>query len=197
MAGDYDGDGVSDPAIYRSSDSTFYYLGSFNNPFSDITFVQWGLPTDLGPAPGDFDGDGKADFCIKRNVGGQMQFILLRSSDSQVEFINWGLSTDKFVPGDFDGDGRDDFTVVRDNGGQLEWYILHRDGGGTGASPILWGLAASDHITAADYDGDGIRDIAIWREDAIPANNNYFIRRSSDLALEVIRFEPYHPAKFG
>jgi len=39
------------------------------------------------PNVGDYDGDGKGDFCIHNQAG---QFLLLRSTDLEVEYINPG-----------------------------------------------------------------------------------------------------------
>jgi hypothetical protein len=94
-----------------------------------------------------------------------------------------GLARDALVPGDFDGDGRFDFCVVRPQGGQHAWYILERDGGGTGASPILWGLT-SDRLAPGDYDGDRRQDVAVWRPNADPSMNYFLIRRSSDSSFQ-------------
>jgi hypothetical protein len=48
-----------DIAVYRDGEGTWYIMGSTGG----FRAVQFGSPADI-PAPGDFDGDGKAD--IKR-----------------------------------------------------------------------------------------------------------------------------------
>jgi hypothetical protein len=107
----------------------------------------------------------------------------LRSSDFGVEYINWGGPNDFIVPGDFDGDGKSDFMIRRNGSNPFQWYLLERDGGGTGNSPIIWGTTG-DLITPGDYDGDGKQDVAVWRPDANPDNNYFFVRRSSDMMLQ-------------
>ena len=76
-----------------------------------------------------------------------------------------------------------DFMVRRNGSNPFEWYLLERDGGGTGASPILWG-SPGDVMTPGDYDGDGKQDVAIWRPDADPTMNFFYVRRSSDMMLQ-------------
>ena len=179
VTGDYDGDGKADLAVYRidsqfQQQNHFIYRGSLNNPNRNLTYVPFGSGF-INPYKGNFDGDGKLDFCVR---SGSL-FILKRSSDSGVEYINWGLSGDQRAPGDFDGDGKTDFCVLRFNGTALEWYILERDGGGTGASPIVWGISSDSPISNADYDGDGKTDIAIWRFNTNPSST-FFIRKSSN-----------------
>ncbi len=195
IVGDYDGDNKADPAVFRcppaggaTGQCYFFYRGSLNNPNRLITFVPWGSGAtgDLFASPGDFDGDGKYDFCLQRTRPGTAsdgQFVLLRSSDLGVEYVNWGTDSDFIVPGDYDGDGKFDFCVARNqtiNGvTNLSFYILERDGGGTGANPIRFGFL-DDFITPGDYDGDGKQDIAVWRENPDPAQNYFHVRRSSD-----------------
>lgn len=192
VVGDYDGDGRADPAVYRpgavGQQSYFFYLGSLNNPTRITTFVPWGRGPST-PYNGDFDGDGKNDFCLF-NVSATTsrgQFLLLKSNGFGVEYIDWGQMGDTVVPGDFDADGRSDFAVVRPQNGQHAWFILERDGGGTGASPILWGLT-TDTLAPGDYDGDRRQDVAVWRSNPDPSMNYFLVRRSTDSTLQLFEW---------
>ncbi len=178
VTADYDGDGKADPAIYRAGASAgqsgiFAYRGSLNNANNSITIVSWGTGPNARPYVGDFDGDKKADFCVNDTNNGSQQFLLLRNADNGVEFISWGLATDKLVSGDFDADGKSDFCVVRtDANNQLVWYALTR----TGATRISsWGLGG-DQLAPGDYDGDGRADFAVWRG----STGAFYILKSSD-----------------
>ncbi|MGB7068762.1 MAG: VCBS repeat-containing protein, partial [Pyrinomonadaceae bacterium] len=204
VVGDYDDDNKADPAVFRCPTAAvgpcyFFYRGSNNNPNASITYVQWGTgivnatQATYFANPGDFDGDGKFDFCLQRAnplAPERGQFALLRSSDLGAEFIDWGLSSDFILPGDYDGDGKSDFCVRRTenlNGFDgRSHYILERDGGGTGASPIRFG-SFGDISVPGDYDGDGQQDIAIWRPSSQNADNNFWVLNSGDKS--VTRFE--------
>ncbi len=191
ITGDYDGDGKADIATYRcpstSGQCFFFYRGSLNNPGGNITYVPWGFGDafDFFVNPGDFDGDGKHDFCIQRSRPGSAgggQFVLLRSSDFGVEYIDWGNDSDIILPGDYDGDGQADFAVRRNVGGALHHYILERDGGGTGTSPIIFGITG-DISTPGDYDGDGRTDISVWRPSANPDANFFWVLNSGNSSV--------------
>lgn len=177
IVGDYDGDGRDDSASFRCPElgsdpgqCYFFYRASSNNPTNGITYIPWGFGDSLTyyPYPGDFDGDGKHDFCLQAanpDAPQQAIFVLqLNDANYSQEFIHWGYSSDFLAPGDYDGDGRSDFTVVRnENRDGLDrrvFYILHRDGTTRGAE---WGITDTDDIVPGDYDGDGAQDIAVYR----------------------------------
>lgn len=202
VVGDYDGDGKADVAVYRQhanpQQNFFYYRGTLNNPDGNITYIPWGFGPGDSPVPGDYDGDGRYDFMVRREIsspvslgnGPSNRFILLKSNDLGVEFVDYGNFSDFVVPGDFDGDGSFDFCLVQwqNTGNRFLWSILERDGGGTGANPIEWG-AGGDVVLRGDFDGDGRSDPAIWRPDnASQIASTFWILRSSDLSLETFAF---------
>lgn len=103
----------------------------------------------------------------------------LQSPDGSGTFsaIQWGLDGDVRVPADFDGDGAKDLAVWRPSNGT--WYIL-----GSRSSQITqvqWGLTTpyptggiEDVPAPADFDGDKIADLAVWR----PVNGKWYVLTS-------------------
>ena len=60
---DYDGDGITDVAIYRQATAEWFIRKSFDSSLQQVSF---GAPASLGlgdtPIPSDYDGDGLADW---------------------------------------------------------------------------------------------------------------------------------------
>ena len=126
------------------------------------------------PAPHrfDFDGDNKDDFTVVRPISGQTNIIwyILRSSNSTLNSLYWGLSTDVLVPADYDGDRKTDVAIFRDG----LWAALLTN---TNTFTLVQFGAAGDIAAPADYDGDGRADFAYFRSGT---QSRYSIRQSSN-----------------
>jgi alpha-tubulin suppressor-like RCC1 family protein len=162
---DFDGDGVSDIAVYYPESGNWYVRRS-----SDGVQQQqnWGW-SEADAAPGDFDGDGITDFAVYHQAAGN--WFVRRSSDSQLWQQNWGWNAATPVIGDFDGDGKDDLAVYHQAAG--DWYIRRSSDGQLWQQNWGWFAATP---APGDYDGDGTDDLAVYHQ----ASGNWFIRRSSD-----------------
>ena len=177
VVGDYNGDGSADLAVYRSGATagapSFWYWRTTAG--GGVFQAGWGQNGDF-PVPGDFDGNGKNDFVVQRNAGGGMARFWILMDSGTVSTPIFGTPTDVIVPGDYDGDGKTDIAIVKGSGGQILWAVLQSSGG---AFQLNWGNSATDFPAQGDYDGDGKTDFAVWRPDANPAQNFFYILGST------------------
>jgi len=149
---DFDGDGSSDPVIFRPTTGTWWYAASGSN--NQFRAVQWGANGDKVVAA-DYDGDGHSDFAVYRSG---TWYIMGSTSGTRIQ--NFGLAGDIPQPGDYDGDGRADLAVYRPS--DSTWYML---GSQNGFSAVRFGIS-TDIPEAADFDGDGRMDQAVYRSGA-------------------------------
>lgn len=152
---DFDGDGKTDYAVFRTSTNVWFVHQSATNT---AAIVQFGLAQTDILTPGDYDGDGKTDIAVWRSTDGT--FYVLRSSDGGATILQWGIPGDEPLPRDYDGDGKTDFAVARRQGGSLVWFILNSAGNSVRIEQF--GLS-SDVAAPGDYDGDGRVDLAVHR----------------------------------
>ena len=151
QSGDYNGDGLSDIAVFRPDTGLWAVRG--------LGRLYFGRPGDI-PVSGDYPGEGYASVAVYRPSTGLWAI-------KELTRIYFGNANDRPVPGDYDGDGTCDMAVFDRTTGR--WAI--RD-----ISRVYFG-AADDLPAPADYDGDGSEDIALFRS----SNGLWAIREVSRL----------------
>jgi len=184
VPGDYDGDGKTDFAML-SNDAYYVLLSNGDGTFRGAGGVGYPLGTNYGGAPGyqyalfpgDFNGDGKADFAV---VGGSAYWCFLGKGDGTFTQIvdtlsngwNFGLPLHQnFMPfpSDINGDGRTDLALLSDGG----YYFLISNGdghvsqkfGAYGGGFSFGGPPAQYwEPFPGDYNGDGLTDITFVRD---------------------------------
>jgi hypothetical protein len=149
---DFDGDGKSDPGVFRASTSNYFINSSLKAQSQSYQFGS----SSFAPIEGDFDGDGLADRAFVANISGNLFWYVVRSSDGLLYSRAWGVPTDKIVVGDYNGNGRDEIAIYREGA----WFVLDEQDRGYA---LYWGVPGIDSPVSGDFDGDGKTDLAIQR----------------------------------
>jgi len=177
--GDWDGDGVDTPGLYRRSDGYVYLRNSNTQGIADIRFF-FGDPGDV-PLAGDFDGDGHATVSLFRPSEQQVYVINRLGSDdnglgaADFSFIFGNPGDEPFV-GDFDGDGSDEVGLHRDTTGRV--YLRFSLSTGVADMDFTYGNP-QDLIVAGDWSGDGTDTPALFR----PSNTTHYFRFTNSTGI--------------
>jgi putative transposon-encoded protein len=157
---DYDGDGVTDFAVWSPNDGIWNIRQSSNN-LTNLNHLG-GIAGDKAdiPVPADYDGDGKADIAVFRPQTGEWFILKSTNTGQKADVENWGGRDDIAVPADYDGDGRADLAYFRPS--ENRWYIEKSSNGELTA--IKFGESGKDVLVPADYTGDGKADVAVYRQ---------------------------------
>lgn len=165
---DFDGDGRTDAAVFRSGS----WFVNPSNAAGTFFSTPFGLATDK-LAPADYDGDGKTDLAVWRETDGN--FYILNSSNAAARVENFGLAGDIPLPGDFDGDGKADLATYREATQSYFFYRGSLNNPSGNITYLPWGTSG-DKAVRGDFDGDGKLDPAVFRT----SSAQWIIRRSSD-----------------
>jgi len=161
--GDWDGDGVATPGLFRQSDGFVYVKNANAQGNADLEFF-FGNPGDV-PLVGDFDGDGRDSVSIWRPSQAKV-FVInelgqngkgLGAADFDFFFGNPG---DTPFIGDFDGDGIDTIGLYRQSTGFV--YFTNTLATGNADLSFFFGNPG-DQILAGDWDGDGDDTVGVYR----------------------------------
>jgi len=166
FVGDFNGDGLSDFAIYDpllgeaavSISRTFAFLPK------DVWIRGFGNISTT-PFLGDFNRDGKTDWGIFDN--GTWRVAYSNGADVFQAPVTWktgfGATGDRPVAGDFNGDGLIDAGIFKSSTGR--WEIALSNGSAFGAQTV-WhaNFGANQTPFSGDFNGDGLLDILAVNE---------------------------------
>lgn len=186
IMGDWDGDGIETPGMYRQSDGYVYLRNSNTQGIAHIRFF-FGDPGDI-PIAGDFNGNGFDTVSIYR-PSNQTFYIInelgkndggLGPADFSYVFGNPG---DKPYVGDFNGNGQETVGLHRETTGLVYYRNSHSTGNAD--NQFLFG-DPGDRLVAGDWTGNGVFTPALFR----PMNTTMFFRFTNSQGNANIQFIP-------
>lgn len=180
MAGDFDGNGLTDIGAAWNNGGTATLTVRLTQPDHTVRQEHWlasagGWRDSSIYMAGDFNGDGLSDVAGVWDNGGQVSIAVFLSDGAS--FPGWTQWSDrdggfhpmwKWMAGDFDGDGKDDIGAAWGGQGNLNLTVRRSTGSGFVQEHWLidgghWWEASA--FLAGDFTGDGRADIAqMWND---------------------------------
>lgn len=172
MMGDWNGDGVDTPGVYRESNGQVYLRNANTAGDADLQF-PFGNPGDI-PIAGDFNGNGQDTVSLYR-PSNQTVYIFNQLGQkgrgpgaAEVSYVV-GLPGDKPFVGDFNGNGQDTVGLHRESTGSVYYRNSHtRD---SADNRFLFGNPG-DRFVAGDWNGDGKDTPGVYR----PSERSFYLR---------------------
>jgi hypothetical protein len=158
---DYDGDGLTDIAIYRPStlgwslkldNVDLDHLNAYKLTTGPAKYYKISNSNENIPVPEDYDYDGTDDLAVFNPRMGNWVFV---DGNGILQTVTFGDLESLPIPADYDGDGKVNLATYKVG----IWKILL--GNGTEVE-YEYGNSEEQIPVPADYDGDGKVDIAVY-----------------------------------
>jgi hypothetical protein len=165
---DYDGDWRADLCCHETNTSQWRIDYSSNGyGVWDFNYGGYGY-SENREAQADYDGDGRADIGIHSitQTRWNIDYAWNGFGSWNFSYGGYGYSPNREAPADYDGDGLADIGIKADDQGRFNIDYAWNGLGYGGWDASYLGYGFSDTKPApGDYDGDGLSDFAVRRDD--------------------------------
>jgi FG-GAP-like repeat len=164
VAADFNGDGLPDVATQNFNDGTVSIMQRLAaGGFAAQTPLNVGSTSSVAAA--DFNGDGRVDIAAT-SLNSAVAVTYLRNASNDGFALEGTTATGAgprdLVAADFNGDGRPDLAISNLNDGSVTVLLRNAANNGFASESAAIPVGASpEGIDAADFNGDGLPDIAV------------------------------------
>ena len=158
VAGDFDGDGLTDTATQTAAGEWWITRTTATGTAAPALWVS--MPVFQTPTVGDFNADGKDDIAVRNDTNGFWRvFTSVGSAFTSARFGRWNpaVTWTNVLAGDFSGDGKDDIVGLRSDG----IWVVGVSTGTTFASAFWTTMPIAQFGTVGDFNADGKADVAV------------------------------------
>ncbi|MBI2440748.1 MAG: hypothetical protein HYV35_05180 [Lentisphaerae bacterium] len=180
VSGDYDGDGLTDPAIHLRQGSAWQIMLS-GQGYQTVVFDLGGSSATRG-AVGDYAGKGRAQPGLYEEMSGRWYVLLSALGDQNTEIASAVFGGNGYLPvaGDYDGDGKVDPAVYGEATG--DWQVMLSSQGYGVVTAVFGGPGYAPVV--GDYDGDGKADPMLFDQvtktwQGLMSGNGYALKQFS------------------
>ena len=183
VVADFNADGFDDLAVtYPLAGNVAILLGKSDGTFAAATHVN-AAPDVQDLVVGDFNGDGKLDIVTGAVQSSTVSTLLGNGDGTFGALLNLNIGENIFglQSGDFNNDNVPDLAVATTHG---IWVLLGTGNGSFSVAPLLSAGNVSK-IAVADFNGDGIADLAtISSQTSTPALSVYISNGDGSFTLK-------------
>jgi surface antigen len=156
LAGDFNGDGVTDVGLKDDNNGVFYF--KFGPSYTAQTAYQWAPGSHYKALAGDFNGDGISDIALEDPNNGAW-YIKHGPTFTDQQVYAWAPGW-HYIPfvGDVNGDHLADIGLRDPSNGVL--YVRYGPDFGPQIA-VSWAPGEHYQPFAGDFNGDGLADLAI------------------------------------
>lgn len=163
--GDFDGDGIADATVWRSTLGA-YLVRRSSRPNDTVLTIPLGQNGDNPRHVGDYDGDGISDPAVYRegaSAGLPSSTLIRLSSTGQVRILTTG-ENGAFPSGgaDLNGDGKADVGIQSNAGGGVARFRFYDGTSGAQFSDVNFGTPTDVYVTG-NHSGSQLADITVVR----------------------------------